>query len=236
MRSIMLPPSRESIHELFNSISPTYDRVNTLLSCGLDKLWRASMVKSLPGDSPLSILDIATGTGDQLFTFLKKRNNIWQAVGIDLAENMLELAKKKSEKYSFPVTFLCADALNLPFQNNSFDCITLSFGIRNMLSPEKALSEIHRVLKPHGFVSILEFGIPSFPPLHKLYLLYLRKILPKVGAFLSKNSRAYTYLNKTIETFPYGQSFSSLMHSQGFHEVSYKKLSGGIVYLYHGMK
>ncbi len=229
-------PSRESIHELFNEISSTYDLVNNILSCGIDKYWRASMVKHIPSDYPLSLLDIATGTGDQLFSFLKKRNNIWQAVGVDLAENMLELAKKKAEKYPFPVSFLCADALTLPFQNGSFDCVTISFGIRNMVSVEKALNEMHRVLKPHGFVSILEFALPKSLIIKTPYLFYLRNILPKIGRLISKNPKAYTYLNETIETFPHGEDFCNLMRAQGFQEVSFKKLTGGIVNLYHGMK
>lgn len=230
--------SRENIHELFNDVSSTYDKLNTILSFGIDKYWRARIRPYIKKDQAISLIDLATGTGDQIFSLLKKRDNIKDALGIDLAQGMLNIALKKVDRFKFKdrVHFQCASALSVPCKEESFDTLTMSFGIRNVTNIEHCFKEMLRVLKPGGEAFILEFSLPKTRWFKSLYLFYLRNILPKIGRVLSKNAKAYTYLNKTIETFPYGACFSNKMLECGFAKAKAIPLTFGIATLYHGVK
>lgn len=224
------------IHQVFNKIAPTYDLINKILSLGIDRYWRGKVADHLSKDIPIELLDLATGTGDQIFSICKRRKNMSTATGIDMAEEMLKKAFTKAEAYKKPISFKKADALALPFGDGSFNAITMSFGIRNVTSLEKCFSEMHRVLQKQGHLCILEFSLPKNKLFRSIYLFYLRHLLPRIGGWLSKNKEAYSYLNQTIESFPYGKAFCDLLKNSGFKSVSYKPLSFGIVTLYMASK
>lgn len=232
------PPSREGIWEMFNSISPTYDCVNKVLTLGLDQIWRKRMKTFLPLGNDLSILDCATGTGDQIAALMEENVSIQSIIGIDLAEEMIKIAKKKMEKkpYADQVSFQLASALELPFPDNHFDCVTIAFGIRNVMDVMAAFQEFRRVLKPGGRVLILEGTVPQHKLLRAFHLVYLRYFLPCIGGILSKNRQAYRYLNHTIETFPQGEKFNGKMRAAGFVNVQENPLLGGITTIYQGDK
>ncbi|MDN3504247.1 MAG: bifunctional demethylmenaquinone methyltransferase/2-methoxy-6-polyprenyl-1,4-benzoquinol methylase UbiE [Rhabdochlamydiaceae bacterium] len=224
---------------IFDRISHSYDRINRLLSFGIDIYWRFKLLKYVPKKkTPLKLVDLATGTGDQLFSLLKYRKNIMHAIGLDLSTNMLSVAKKKAKKrdLSHRTVFEDGDAQNIPLNPNCADLVTMSFGIRNVPDTVKCIQEMHRILETGGKSLILEFSLPTNKLIKSLYLFYLRKILPPIGNLLSKDSSAYTYLNQTIETFPYGEDFLELMRQAGFKKVEAKPLTFGIATLYIGEK
>ena len=228
---------KEDIYQTFNSIASTYSKINGILSCGIDRYWRNVLCSQVPKNKKLKILDLATGTGDQSFTILAKRPKV-KIIGVDLAEKMLEIAKKRAQETLYLDRFKLsrASATQIPFKERSFDLVTMSFGIRNVGDPQKCFDEIFRVLKPSGKLLILEFSLPKNRVIKSLYLLYLRYILPHIGGLLSGNKEAYTYLNQTIEEFPSREGFCSLLKKKGFKSVKFKSLSLGIVNLYIGKK
>jgi len=221
--------------DIFEDIAPTYDRTNRILSGGIDLYWRRKMASLLPPIEKIKLLDLATGTGDQLLALLKKSPKIDQAVGLDLAEEMLKIGGTKLKGYD-QVTFQKASATDIPYPENSFDCATMSFGIRNVDNVPQCLSEIQRVLRPRGRALILEFSLPTNKWIQKTYLFYLNKLLPRVGKLLSAHEYAYTYLARTIQTFPQAKSFCKLMEKAGFNEVKANPLTCGIVTIYQGEK
>lgn len=229
------PSSPSDIREMFNKISPTYDLMNRILSFGQDLRWRKKVARYLPLKPHLEILDLATGTGDQLAAIFRSGISIHKAVGIDVAEEMLSIGRKKLSSFPQAVELLQADAEALPFASDRFDAATFSFGIRNVANPDTALAEIHRVLKPGGRCLILEF---SMPPryIRPFFLFYLRKILPRLGGWLSKQFEAYRYLNQTIESFPSGEAFLSLLRKAGFANLRKYSMNCGSVTLYIGEK
>lgn len=224
--------------KMFNQISPTYDRTNRILSLGIDQYWRKKVARFLPHKDKIRLLDCATGTGDQIFSLMKKSDRIHQAIGIDLASEMLRIGKQKLKKksYAHQVTLKQASVLALPFVDNSFDCATISFGIRNVPDVGASLKEIFRVLAPGGRILVLEFSLPKNQKLKTAHLYYLRHWMPKIGALISKDKTAYTYLNETIESFPYGQEFCALLEETGFRNVLAHPLTFGIATLYQGDK
>ena len=230
--------SKKDVWKMFDTISPSYDFLNRLLSFGLDVHWRNQLVKHIPKKSDIRLLDLATGTGDQLITIIKKAPNVKTALGLDLAEDMLLLGQSKiiDKPYSHRVTLTTGDATSLNLNENSVDCVTMSFGIRNVSSVESTLKECRRVLTPYGKVMILEFSLPKNKLIKAFHLFYLRYILPFVAGAISRNLAAYKYLNKTIETFPCGDEFCELMLKEGFFNVKAYPLTLGIVTLYVGEK
>lgn len=231
-------PSRNEIWKMFDQISPTYDCVNRVMTLGFDQLWRKKLCAFLPPHKGLQILDCATGTGDQIIALLEKNPEIATVVGIDLAEAMIEIGKQKIAKkpYRNKVSLVVASALATSFPDNHFDCVTISFGIRNVTDVMAAFKEFRRVLKPGGRVLILEGTIPNQKWLKAAHLFYLRKILPRIGSIISKNEDAYHYLNKTIETFPQGEKLCGLMRAAGFIRVKANPIFGGVVTVYQGDK
>ncbi|MBM3183993.1 MAG: ubiquinone/menaquinone biosynthesis methyltransferase, partial [Chlamydiae bacterium] len=183
----------------------------------------------------LFLIDLACGTGDQIIASLKRGPHT--CIGIDLSTEMLEIARRKIKKTPFKerVFLRHANAMSLPFKGLSFDAATFVFGIRNVPSPLDSLKEIHRVLKPRGKCLILEFSLPK-QPWKFFHLFYLRYVLPKIGAWISKDKTAYRYLNETIEAFPYGETFASLMKDAGFQSVQSIPMALGAVSLYIGEK
>ncbi len=233
----MTEQSQHDAWKMFNRISGTYDWVNRVLSLGQDLRWRSKVARHLPLRPHLEVLDLATGTGDQLLALCRAGLSIHRMVGIDLAQDMMEIGRKKFQKAPFAksVEFICADAQNLPFKEGQFDAATFSFGIRNVPNPLQALREMHRTLKPNGKALILEFSIPS-KWIRPFFLFYLRNILPKVGGLLSRQIEAYRYLNRTIEAFPSGDAFCALMKEAGFEEPKTYPMNLGSVTLYVGEK
>jgi demethylmenaquinone methyltransferase/2-methoxy-6-polyprenyl-1,4-benzoquinol methylase len=232
-----MKPFKETSWKMFDAISPTYDRINAILSLGMDRRWRRRLASYLPSRSNLDLLDLASGTASQLVALFENKAPIRSAIGIDLSSEMLKIGKQKIQEkpYCNRVQFQVADATRLPFAEKSFDAATFSFGIRNVPDPILSLKEIHRVLKPGGRCLILEFSLPP-EPLKTFHLFYLRRILPYIGGFLSKNREAYRYLNETIETFPYGDAFARLMKSVGFSSLKQVPMALGAVTLYMGDK
>lgn len=225
-------PSRQDVWKMFDLISPSYDRINRILSLGMDRKWRKRLTQFLPERGNLKVIDLATGTGDQILALLNSEASIQLIKGIDLSNEMLHIAKKKLKERA---QLIHADAEKLPFADKSFDVATFSFGIRNVTTPLNSLKEIYRVLTPKGRCLILEFSLPP-KPIRGFFLFYLRHILPRVGGFLSRKRAAYKYLNETIEHFPSGKEFCLLMKEAGFIRLRAIPMSLGGVTLYIGDK
>ena len=232
-----MPHITQDSWKMFNQISSTYDRINRILSLGMDHGWRKKVAQNLPAKKNLRILDLATGTGDQLISLFENGVSIQKASGIDLAKDMLAIAKEKiaQKLYKDKIDFFHVDAQKLPFADKTFDAATFSFGIRNVPNPLQSLQEIYRTLKPQGKCLILEFSLPP-QPIRGAYLIYLRYILPRIGAFFSKSQNAYSYLNQTIETFPSGDAFALLMKQASFNKIAIHPMALGAVTLYVGVK
>lgn len=230
-----LSEKERTIPQMFNAISSRYDLINIFLSFGLDKYWRKAVCRHLPQKQYLKLLDCATGTGDQLIALLK-HGSIYDAVGIDPAEEMLAKASPKIAPYAHCVQLIAASAEKIPYPVNTFDVATMTFGIRNVRDPQQSLKELYRVLSPSGRLLILEFSAPAYAPLRFLHRGYLNHIVPTIGGLLSKNRDAYSYLSKTIQAFPQGESFCALLREAGFENLRAIPLSFGIVTLYVGDK
>ena len=224
--------------KMFDKIAPTYDLLNDILSCGILSYWRAKVVKAIPKKKDMTLLDCATGTGEMLFSIMKKRHFfIKKIIGMDLAQEMMnrgEVTKKKFP-YHENISFVRASGTAIPAEDNTFDCVTISFGIRNVDDTEACLKELHRVTKVGGKTLILEFSLPTNKFIKELYLFYFRSILPRIGGLISGQKDAYVYLNQTVEDFPYGNDFKNLMTKAGF-SVEFQVLTFGIATLYTGTK
>ncbi len=231
-------PSRTSIWKMFDRIAHRYDLLNRLLSFGQDVIWRKKVAQHLPHFPNQHLLDIATGTGDLLITLFEASPNVTSGIGIDMAEKMLEIGQQKLTRRGLEesLSLQKGDALNIPFADNTFDAVSIAFGIRNVEGVEKALQEMYRVLKTGGRALILEFSLPKNQVIRQLYLFYFRNILPRIGGMISGDSYAYRYLNQTVETFPFGEAFCKLMQQAGFQEVHYTPLTLGIATIYRGDK
>lgn len=229
---------KEGIHEVFDEISPTYDLVNRVLSFGLDILWRKKLVDSLGPIKNYRLLDIATGTGDVALQIAKKKPFATQICGVDPSKKMLDRARLKSAKTRnlFPICFEEGSAESLQYEDDSFDYITISFGLRNLHDRQKSYDEMLRVLSKDGHALILEFSLPKNRLLRALHLFYLRHILPVLGGIISKKPSAYRYLNETIESFPYGNELILELKQAGFTSVQHLPLSFGIATLYIASK
>jgi demethylmenaquinone methyltransferase/2-methoxy-6-polyprenyl-1,4-benzoquinol methylase len=226
-----------AVPQMFDAISHRYDFINKVLSLGLDKVWRRSLIQHiLPHNSRLRLLDLATGTGDLLHTILDKCPHIYDSIGLDPAEKMLEIARAKLLKYSHKCRLISGFAEMIPFPDHTFDIATCSFGIRNVASLSKSLLELHRTLVPGGRLLILEFSHPTNPLIRFLHRHYLEKFVPFVGKLLSNHREAYHYLSSTIELFPQGKALAERMHDAGFAHVKIQPLTCGIVSLYIGDK
>lgn len=226
----------QPVFQIFDEIAPTYDRTNRILSGGIDLYWRKKMASFLPKTEKIKLLDLATGTGDQLLSLFKNSSRIHQAVGIDLSEEMLKIGRAKLKAYAHQATLRTASATAIPYLENTFDSATMSFGIRNVDNVPQCLREIHRVLRPQGRALILEFSLPTNKWVQKSYLLYLNKLLPHIGKLISAHAEAYTYLARTIQAFPQAEAFCKLMQEAGFHSVKAHPLTFGIVTIYQGEK
>ena len=231
-------PSRIDVWKMFDRVAKRYDLLNRLLSMGIDCAWRKKMATFLPQGRDLHVLDLATGTADQLLFLFDRTDRIASGVGMDLAEKMLDIGRRKVDerRLSTSITLTTGNAMDIPSQDNRFDAVTISFGIRNMTNVEKALREMRRVLKPGGRVLVLEFSLPVNSCIRKVHLFYLRHVLPPIGKWISGDPHAYRYLNKTIETFPHGAVFCRLLKDTGFVNTRAHPLTFGIASIYCGDK
>jgi len=230
--------SQNEVRQMFNRISRRYDLLNRLLSFGTDVSWRRKMAYFLPRHNDQQILDLATGTADQILALFEQSDKVRSGIGMDLAEKMLERGRKKIEGrgLSEVISLKVGDVTAIPAANETFDVVTISFGIRNVTHVAKGIEEMYRVLKPGGRVVILEFSLPRSRLVRGAYLFYLRHILPRVGAWVSGAPLAYRYLNETIETFPYGEVFCNLLRAEGFKALEAHALTFGVAMIYRGDK
>ena len=229
--------STSPIAAMFDRISPKYDALNHLLSLNIDKVWRRKVAKAVAKSAPKTILDLATGTADLAIT-MAKHNPQAHIIGTDISEKMLEIGKEKVKKHGFEnqIDLRLGDATALPFWDDSFDAVTVAFGVRNFEDLQKGLSEIHRIVKTGGQVAILEFSMPEKFPIKQLYILYFKHILPIIGKIVSKDQSAYSYLPDSVEKFPKPNDFINILFSHGLENGTAKPLSFGIATLYAASK
>lgn len=223
---------------MFDRIAHRYDLLNRLLSLWQDVRWRNRLAEELPDRDNLRVLDMATGTADVLLSLHQKNRRINRSVGIDPAARMLGMGRQKIVERGLQtvISLLPGDAMAVPCKTERFDAATIAFGIRNVPDVPLALREMYRVLKPGGRALILEFSLPDNRLFRRLYLLYFRHVLPRIGGLISGNFYAYRYLNRTVETFPYGEAFSVLMREAGFANLRRRKLTLGVATIYIGEK
>ena len=218
------------VRKMFGSIATRYDLANHVLSCGIDFYWRARAAEIVASWHPNAIADLATGTGDLALAIQKKLPHA-ELTGVDFLPEMLELAQRKGVR-----RVVLADAMKLPFDDASFDCVTIAFGLRNLENCSAALVEMRRVLKTNGHLLVLEFSLPTTPALRAAYRFYLHRCLPLLGSFLTQEKSAYDYLGDSIEKFPSGNAMCELMKQTGYASPSFEPLTGGIVTIYTGVK
>ena len=223
---------KEQVAEMFDNIAGNYDFLNHFLSLGIDIYWRKRLVKRLKNQAPKHILDVATGTGDLAIAMLK--SNPEKVIGIDISKGMLEVGRKKMKDKGLEdrISLKQADSENLPFEDNTFDAVTVSFGARNFENLEKGLSEMCRVMRPGGKLYILEFSQPTIFPFKQIYQFYFKYILPLVGKMVSKDNAAYTYLPESVGAFPYGSKLNNIIEECGYSNASSHPLTMGIATIY----
>lgn len=228
---------KQQVAEMFDKIAFRYDFMNRFLSVGIDQYWRRRAIKELKEVNPKLILDVATGTGD-LAIMTSKLLSPEKIIGIDISEGMLELGRKKLEKEMLnnKIELISGDSEAINFPDNTFDAITVAFGIRNFENLDKGLAEMKRVLKPGGKLVILEFSKPRQPVFSGLYNLYMKIFAPGVASWVSKNKEAYSYLHSSVKAFPEGETFLHILQKQGFTYTILKRLSLGICTIYCGRK
>ncbi|HEX5155454.1 MAG TPA: bifunctional demethylmenaquinone methyltransferase/2-methoxy-6-polyprenyl-1,4-benzoquinol methylase UbiE [Parafilimonas sp.] len=228
---------KNQVAAMFNSIARRYDFLNRFLSVGIDKSWRKKAIKELKEVHPKIMLDVATGTGDVAIV-ANKLLNPDKIIGIDISEGMLELGRSKIKKLNLSnkIELLAGDSETINYQNSSFDAITVAFGVRNFAHLEKGLTEMLRVLKPGGKISILECTMPKASLLRRFYSFYMFTMVPAFGKLFAKNKQAYKYLNNSVRAFPDRENFMEIMQKAGFRKTYYKSLSFGICCIYCGSK
>lgn len=227
---------KEQVAEMFNNISKKYDFLNHFLSLGIDILWRKKAIKMLKKDHPKNILDIATGTGDFAIEALTLKPD--KVIGVDISEGMLNVGKEKLKRKRLEdkIELRMGDSEKLLFDDNKFDAVIVSFGVRNFENLEKGLADMYRVLKPGGKTVILEFSRPSKFPVRNIYNFYFKAILPRIGKLVSKDRAAYTYLPESVQAFPNGSDFLNVLEKVGFKNTKCRSLTLGISAIYVGQK
>ncbi len=226
------------VEEMFDSVAPRYDFLNRFLSLRIDTLWRKKAISYLIESKPQLILDVATGTAD-LALEINKQLNPEKIIGLDLSEQMLVVGRKKIFKANLDskIELVKGDSENLNFEQNYFDAVTVSFGVRNFESLDKGLSEINRVLKVGGKLVVLEFSNPKAFPIKQLFGFYFKFILPNISVLINKNSgNAYKYLPESVKYFPEGNDFANHLRNCGFNNIIVKPLTFGTCTIYVAQK
>lgn len=227
----------DQVRDMFDAIAPKYDLLNHLLSLGIDRGWRRTMVRMVARTNPRQILDLATGTGD-LAIALKRANPKAQVTGADLSPEMLEIGRRKIAKAGLDIQMVVTDAESLNFAaNGQFDTVTAAFGVRNFENTLAGITQMYRVTAIDGRIWVLEFSTPRPGSLFAWgYKFYFHKILPRIGRLISKDSRAYDYLPESVANFPHGAQFVALLEKAGFSNGQFKPLMGGIATIYWAQK
>lgn len=226
---------KEQVATMFNNVAGTYDFLNHFFSLGIDKLWRKKLIKLIQLENPSVILDVATGTAD--LAIAESKTSAKKIIGVDISTKMLEVGREKIKKLNIQnIELQEGDSENLKFEDNTFDAVSVAFGVRNFENLEVGLKEMHRVLKTDRKVFILEFSIPTNFIIRNLYFLYFFYILPFIGKIVSKDSRAYSYLPESVEKFPSGNKFVEILNKCGFKDISCTPLLFGISTIYIGKK
>lgn len=222
---------------MFNAIALRYDFLNHLLSFGIDRYWRKSLVKHIAAKNVDNVLDVATGTAD-LAIMLAHQNQNTKIVGVDIATGMLEIGQCKLQEQHLNdrVSLQRANAMDMPFADGSFGVTMVAFGVRNFQDIGRGIEEIFRVMKDGGTFYALEFSLPSNVVVQGMYKFYFRRILPVIGSMVSKNKEAYTYLPNSILQFPQGDDFLRILRNVGFSGCAQKRLTFGVATLYMGVK
>ncbi len=228
---------KEQVTKMFDNISKEYDGLNRVISFGIDVSWRKKVVALVDKTQPHSILDIATGTGD-LAIQLASSTQAKDIVGLDISEGMLEVGRKKvtQKQLDNKIKLVLGDSENLPFEDDTFDAITVAFGVRNFENLEKGLAEIYRVLKPGGIFVILETSVPTKTPFKQGYKLYTNNIMPLIGKVFSKDRSAYRYLSDSASVFPYGEVLNNILRKIGFIDVNDLPQTMGVATIYTSSK
>ncbi|MEW4924273.1 bifunctional demethylmenaquinone methyltransferase/2-methoxy-6-polyprenyl-1,4-benzoquinol methylase UbiE [Algibacter sp. 2305UL17-15] len=227
---------KEQVSKMFDTISGDYDNLNRVISFGIDVKWRKKVVKLVKAQQPKAVLDIATGTGDLAIAMAD--TNAEKIIGLDISSGMLEVGKQKIDKkgLSARIEMVLGDSENMPFEDNTFDAITVAFGVRNFETLKKGLKEILRVLKPGGVFVILETSIPTKTPYKQGYKFYTKNILPLIGRVFSKDRSAYKYLCESASVFPYGEALNNILREIGFINVEDFPQTFGVATIYKSSK
>ena len=227
---------KEQVAQMFDTISGNYDGLNRVISFGIDIKWRKKVLKLVSDKNPKIVLDIATGTGD--LAILMTNTNAEKIIGLDISAGMLEVGRNKikAKNLSDKIEMILADSENMPFEDNTFDAITVAFGVRNFENLEKGLAEILRVLKPNGIFVILETSVPDKTPYKQGYTFYSKNILPLIGKLFSKDNSAYQYLSESASVFPDGEALNNILRKIGFIEVKSMPQTFGVATIYSASK
>ena len=223
---------------MFDSIAPTYDKLNHILSLNIDRIWRRRVMRIVRRSKAVKIMDVATGTGD-LAIAMAKRVDRTQILGVDLSEEMLAVARQKIQKQGLEERIMLekGDAENLSMvADGSIDAVTVAFGVRNFENMERGLREMWRTLKDGGKLVVLEFSIPKNRFIRWIYAQYSHRIIPRIGSLISKDKRAYVYLPESVDEFPSPERFSEMLQEAGFKSVKRRSQSFGIAYIYEAIK
>ena len=227
---------KEQVTQMFDNISGSYDGLNRVISLGIDVKWRKKVVALVAEKNPETILDIATGTGD--LVIMMANTSAKKIIGLDISAGMLEVGKQKIEKANLSerIEMVIGDSENMPYPDNHFDAITVSFGIRNFETLEKGLAEIYRVLKPNGIFVILETSVPTKFPFKQGYTFYTKFILPIIGKIFSKDNKAYGYLSESAANFPFGEKLNNILRKNSFIECKAMPQTFGVATIYTATK
>jgi demethylmenaquinone methyltransferase/2-methoxy-6-polyprenyl-1,4-benzoquinol methylase len=227
---------KEQVAKMFDNISENYDGLNRVISLGIDMKWRKKVVALVAEKNPETILDIATGTGD--LVIMMSNTSAKKIIGLDISAGMLEIGKQKIEakKLNEKIEMVLGDSENMPYPDNYFDAITVSFGIRNFETLEKGLAEIYRVLKPNGIFVILETSVPTKFPFKQGYAFYTKYILPIIGKVFSKDNDAYGYLSESAANFPFGETLNNILRKISFIECKAMPQTMGVATIYTATK
>ena len=230
---------KQQVSKMFDNIAGKYDFLNHFLSLNMDKTWRRKMIAELNSVQPKTVLDVATGTGDVAINTIKQlKINDLKIEGVDISAEMLNVGRKKiqTEGLSERIVLTLGDSEQLPYQGNKFDAVTVAFGVRNFENLERGIQEMHRVLRGGGKLVVLEFSKPTTFPFRQLYNFYFKNILPLIGKVTSQDDRAYTYLYESVQAFPDGENFLTVLNKIGFKDTQCKPLTLGICTIYTGYK
>lgn len=227
---------KEQVAKMFDNISENYDGLNRVISFGIDVKWRKKVIQIIGENKPKTLLDIATGTGDLAIMMAELKPE--KIVGLDISEGMLEVGKQKvaAKKLDGLIDMVLGDSENIPFDDNYFDAITVSFGVRNFENLDKGLQEILRVLKPGGVFTVLETAVPTKTPYKQGYQIHSKYILPLVGKLFSKDKTAYSYLSESANAFPYGKAFNNILEKNGFINCKDIPVTFGVASIYTATK